>query len=224
MKDNLTPEDKRLLTKEELKQAINKALQNAEINNIPPSQEELRVITSKAQLAKDKDYWEKKLREMALNYDVIIRTTKELAKVDKCPKCGGSRQINTKDFYTEAPKTNPCHICQGTGKARPSREEIAKLAWQKEYDRERNAGKILVEVIWELLPEFAQNYYLEVADQILATCQGKRAGPDMEIRVAELICEDCDHQGDKAFPCLKKLPCVYAEGLANGIIASMEGE
>ncbi len=62
------------------------------------------------------------------------------------------------------------------------------------------------------------------ADQILATCRGKRAGRDMEIRVAELICEDCDHQGDKAFPCLKKLPCVYAEGLADQIIALMEGK
>jgi len=29
-----------------------------------------------------------------------------------------------------------------------------------------------------------------------------------KIRVAELICEDCPHQGDKGFPCNKKLPCV----------------
>ena len=42
--------------------------------------------------------------------------------------------------------------------------------------------------------------------------------------VAKLICEDCPHQGDKTFPCNKKLPCVYAEGLADQILAILEAD
>ena len=38
-------------------------------------------------------------------------------------------------------------------------------------------------------------------------------------KVADLICEDCDHQGQSEFPCAKQLPCVYAEGLADQIIS-----
>ena len=36
-------------------------------------------------------------------------------------------------------------------------------------------------------------------------------------KIANLICEDCPHQGDNSFPCEKKLPCIYAQGLAEQI-------
>ncbi len=144
--DKLTPEDERLLTKEELKQAINKALQNAEINNIPPSQEELRVITSKAQLA----------------------------KVDKCPKCNGRGLIfKTDKLHPEGTNTYTvsCPTCQGTGiysgSGRGSdgfdecpelEETIYQLIREADFDPESK------EDVWER----------NLAKRIVATCQGKR--------------------------------------------------
>ena len=95
------------------------------------------------------------------NWELIIK------KNDKCTECGGegSKSIVSENLVDRW----SCPKCQGTGEvSSPDREDVAKLVWQKEYDRERNAGKILVEVKWELLPEWSQNYYLEIADQIKA--------------------------------------------------------